>query len=866
MARRLLRTLLAVALTLQVAPSAARAGAPRVQEVDPFIGTAGEGNTFPGAAAPFGMLQWSPDTTTGPGGYRFEEHVIQGFSLTHLSGAGCPAYQDALILPTARPILQSPGSHWAAYNADFSHANESAAPGRYGVRLDPDGVQADLTVTRRAGLARFRFPPGAAASVLVNASASVLPVADSAIEVVGDSLVFGHVSAGGFCASEHRYRLYFAAEFERPFSAFGTWADDQLAPGERAVELPGGSEVGAYVTFDTRRESTVLLKVGISFVSPANALANLKTIDGWDFGRIQAATTADWEERLGRIEVEGGTAAQRTTFYTALYHAFLHPNLFSDANGEYLGFDEQIHLAQGYEQYANFSGWDIYRSQVPLLAWLAPAETSDMLRSLVEDARAGGALPRWPLANDDTGIMVGDPSPLIIAAAHAFGADRLDLPAAFQAMQWGADWSGARARAHEVRPGQRDYLDRGYVPLESGGLSGSAAATLEYGSADFAVAQIAEAVGQRAAAEQYMQRAQRAWQQLMNSRTGFIHPRTPSGAFLLGFDPDAGTPSPFGEQVGFVEGDTWQYTWMVPFNARGLIAALGGRQETVRRLDAFFAELNAGPVRPHAWMGNQPSFGAPWLYAFAGAPSRTQAVVRRIVSELFSATPLGLPGNDDLGSTSAWYVWAALGLYPAIPGVGGFVLASPLFPSVTVKTGRGQRLRVQASGPDPYVRGLQLNGKPYARSWLPLEALAGEAPSLSFTLEAQPDPRWGSDPDAAPPSFTQGQLPAIGFSSVDAVSLAPGGYTEVTLGVRNVTAEARRVQWTAIAPEGLHVDPDHGTIELDGSAAATVPISLTAPAHDGCAVLVLPVSTVPDGTALPSPVIPVTVGDGPACD
>jgi predicted alpha-1,2-mannosidase len=843
---------------LLVAPRQVSAEPPHGQEVDPFIGTADEGRTFPGATVPFGMVQFSPDTRVEPGGYEYHDSVVQGFSLTHLSGAGCVAYQDIPILPTDLPVTASPAAEWSRYASHFSHANESAAPGYYSVRLDASQTQVELTATPRTGMARFHFPQTPTANMLFNVSGSGLGAADASVELIGNTQLAGRVSTGGFCGSEHAYTLYFAAQFDRPFAAWGTWTDSGTQPGSTAA---AGPQSGAYVAFDARQTPLVQVKVGVSFVSSANAQLNLQhESPGWDFDAVRAAAAAAWEEQLGHIQVEGGSPAQRKTFYTALYHAFLHPNVFSDVNGEYQGFDDQVHLADGYEQYANFSGWDIYRTQVPLLAWLAPRQTSDMLRSLLADAQQGGALPRWPLANDETGTMAGDPSAVILASAYAFGAD-LDLDAAWQAAQWGADTAGARSRTYEIRPGLRDYVGRGYVALGTDGVRGAAATTLEYAIADFAIARLAEARGDAAARARYMWRAQ-SWEQLFDPDSGFIHPRVLDGTFMRGFDPDAGAPFPGGEQLGFLEGDTWQYTWMVPFNLQALILGLGGPGEATRRLDSFFDELNAGPIQPHAWMGNEPSFGAPWVYAFAGAPSHTQQVVNRIRGELFAPTPGGLPGNDDLGATSAWYVWAALGLYPSIPGVGGFVLSSPLFPAAVVQTGQGASVRITAQGgPGPYVRSLLVNGGGYSRTWLPLEALPDGA-TLQYTLSPRVE-AWGSNAEDAPPSFAEGERPAIGFSSLDLeeVRLAPGQTRSFTLGVRNMSSDGRRVEWSVEPPEGVWLDPARGALDLAAGAAGTVQLAIgaTEDAEPWCGVLGIGLRSVPDGLPLPGPVLGVRV-------
>src|SRR5919202_3275885 len=401
---------------------------PLLRYVNPFVGTDG-GNTFPGAAVPFGMVQWSPDTLNGSiGGYAYRDLTIKGFSLTHLSGTGCSIYQDIPFLPVLGPVTVSPLAQPSAYTASFLHANEEASPGYYRVRL-ASNIQVELTATRRTGLGAFTYPAAPAASMLINVGGSANGTSAAAVSIVGPDTVMGFATSCSFCHRPNRYTLYFVAQFSRPFTAFGTWTGSHLSPGSRASV---GGRSGAFVSFDNASARVVEVKVGLSFVGVPNALANLRAENpGWDLKALRARAGASWNQLLNRIQAQGGTLASEQTFYTALYHVLLHPNVFSDVNGEYIGFDNRVHRARGYTQYANFSGWDIYRTAVPLLALLAPRETSDMMQSLVADAREGGWLPRWPVANDDSGVMVGAPAAPIIAGAYAFGARSFDARAAF---------------------------------------------------------------------------------------------------------------------------------------------------------------------------------------------------------------------------------------------------------------------------------------------------------------------------------------------------------------------------------------------------------------------------------------------------
>jgi len=719
--------------------------------VNPFIGTEpaaanlplgsgfDTGDVFPGAAFPRGMLQWSPDTTNSAGGYRYFQSTIQGFSLTHFSGRGCRAYQDIPFMPTIGSVTTSPAQSMA-YASHFSHTNESASPGYYRVHLD-NNIDVALTVTLHSGFGQFTYSPSLASTILINAGGSATGNSDdgTGIQVIGDNRVVGSASSGHFCGKANTYTVYFAAIFDHPFISFGTWNGPKVTLDARTAS---GKHSGAYVAFNTLQNPLVQVKVGISFVSVANAYANLLAeIPAWNFDAIHQKARASWNARLGLIQVTGGTLEQRQIFYTALYHTFFHPNVFSDVNGQYLGFDRKVHIARGYTQYENFPGWDMYRSLIALLALLEPRETDDMIQSLVADAQeGGGGLPRWQVANDNSAGMVGDSPDAVIATSYAFGVRNFDLQGAWQAMIAGASQPGTHSGRYVVREGLNDYLHRGYVSTQT---PLSAAATLEYSIDDFAIAQYARALGKMDAYETYLQRSQN-WKHLFNPATGYIEPRNHDGAFIAKFNPTSGN--------GFAEGDSVQYTWLVPQDLDGLFAMMGGNGQAIERLNRHFDQLNAGSNSSYAFMGNEPEFLVPWEFVAAGAPYRTQEVVRRIETQLFSASPGGLPGNDDGGAMSSWYVFAAMGLYPEIPGVAGFVLGSPLFPSLTIHLGNGHRLQIIGQGIDgppssmPYVQNLSLNGRNYTSAWLPFAALEHGA-TLQFVLYNSPNLTWGQHVD-----------------------------------------------------------------------------------------------------------------------
>lgn len=711
-----------------------------VSYVNPFIGTDASatdrkaiggfagGNVFPGASFPHGMVQWSPDTTNAPGGYRYPHAKIHGFSLTHFSGRGCDAYQDIPFMPTLGPLSTSPADPFT-YASHFSHEHETARPGFYSVLLDDRSIKVSLTVTARSGFGQFIYPHSKDAVMLINVGGSARENADTGtqVQVIGSNQVVGSATSGHFCGSKNMYTVYFAANFEQPFVHFGTWNGPFITPDSRSSS---GAHAGAYLSFDTTQRQTIQVKVGLSFVSVANALTNLHSEDtSWNFASVRSNAGDAWNTYLKHIRVGGGTKNQKIIFYTALYHTLFHPNVFSDVNGEYIGFDQRVHKAVGYTQYENFPGWDMYRSLVPLLAILDPKAVGDMLQSLVADAeQGGGGMPRWEVANDNSGGMVGDSPDVVVSTSYAFGVRNFDTQAALRAMDFGAAQPDAHSSSYLTREGLRDYLQLGYVSTRN---SGSGAITLEYATDDFALAQYAKALGNTELYTTYMQRAQN-WKNLFNTDTGYIEPRNPDGSFIANYNPTS--------ETGFVESDGLQYTWLVPFDLPGLFAGMGGNANVVQRLDAHFARLNDGPTSRYAFMGNEPEFEVPWEYDFAGAPSHTQEVVRRIETQLFRSGPDGLPGNDDGGAMSSWYVFAAMGLYPEVPGVAGFALGSPLFPVITVDLGNGHQLQINGRGASentPYVQHLTVNGKLYTNSWLPFTAIQNGA-TLDFTLGSKP--------------------------------------------------------------------------------------------------------------------------------
>ncbi|HEY2673008.1 MAG TPA: GH92 family glycosyl hydrolase [Rugosimonospora sp.] len=853
--------------------------------VNPYLGTGnggatvGDVNTFPGAAAPFGMLTWSPDTTSRPtgGGYSYADSAITGFSLTHLSGVGCPVEDDVPILPTVGAIGTNPG----AAQQPFSHAGEVATPGYYSVGLGP--IQMSVATTTRTGIGRITFPSSTQSNVLFKVSQSKNQATASSVDIVGDDEVTGSVATGHFCATQQQpVPVYFAAQFNRPFATTGTWNGSSVTSGSTSAS---GTNSGAWVSFDTTASDTVLMKVAVSYVSTANAQANLRAEDpGWSVRDVADATARSWRDLLSEIQIGGGTHDEQVEFYTALYHALLTPTVFSDADGQYPGFDGRAHTApRGTAHYTSFSGWDIYRSEIPLLATLAPKQTSQMAQSLVDDARQGGWLPKWPVGNAYTGMMNGDAADPIIAEAYAYGARDFDARDALSAMVKGATVVPAANQLgqgwYEERPGLADYLKLGYVPNDST-VSGSAvdngaSETLEYATADFAISQLASQLGNRTVAGTFRQRSQN-WAHLYNVDSGYLQPRTRDGQFPPS-DPLTAGVSSFG-QSGFQEGNAAQYVFGVPQNLAGIISAIGGQAATVSRLDTFFTQLNAGPNDPYYWAGNETDLLAPWVYDYAGAPHRTQDTVHRLLTTVYANTPGGEPGNDDLGAMSSWYVWSAIGMYPVTPGSTALALSSPLFTHVRLNLPH-HTVDIEAPGVSDsryYVQAMTLDGHAATRAWLDAGSLTGPAGGTTrvrYTIGDQPNRHWAASPAAAPPSYPAGPatFPA-GLTPVDLTS-SPSTVTAIagqqvtatvslTIGAGSAAADPvvpRTVRWAATPPAGLTVTPNQGTVAVS-AGVATVPLTLSAApdATQGFGSIAIALTSTPR-TNLPTVSLPVTV-------
>ncbi len=752
---RVVRTGIMAWLLLCAVTCEGRSGEP-VDAVNPFIGTAqGQGKTFPGAATPYGLVQLSPDSITGGdngSGYYWEHTTLQGFSFTHMSGVGW--YGDLgnfLVTPTTGPLRTSygetnkPGTGYCSRKAD-----ETASAGYYAVTLADYKVRAELSAAAHSGILRFTYPQDDHARIQIDLARRVggTSVLQS-VNVVGDNAIEGWMrctpEGGGWGdgGGKPNYTVYFHAEFSRPLGDFGVWSVDIpdgarrkhqdfdanfLKAMEGAHVLAGcraqeGKHLGFYAEFPTKTGDQILLKSGISFVSVEGARNNLQAeIPGWDFDAVHAAARALWARELSRISVEGGTADQRTAFYTALYHAMIDPRAFADLDGSYPGGDGKTHKTDLYTRRTIFSGWDVYRSAYPLMTLIAPKVVTDMINSLSDLALESGKgyLERWEFLNAYSGCMNGNPAVSVIVDAYKKGLRGFDVAQAYDL-----------SRKTCERFGNRRF---GYAPMR---LSDS----LEQGFDEWCLSEMAAALGNADDAKLYAERGQ-AYRRLFNPDTGWFAPKDARGNF---------TPQPKGlmDTAGCVECNALQQGWFVPHDVPGLIALLGGREQFVPRLEAFFEQTpDVAHWNDYYNHANEPVHLVPFLFNRAGAPWLTQKWVRYICEKAYGGDVHGLSGDEDVGQMSSWFVLAASGIHQACPGDTRYELFTPLFDKVHIRVdpvyGAGATFDIAAhnNGPGPrYIESAKLNGKPLGRCWLDhKEIVAGGL--LELELGDAPNKDW----------------------------------------------------------------------------------------------------------------------------
>ncbi|HEY0503491.1 MAG TPA: GH92 family glycosyl hydrolase [Lysobacter sp.] len=746
--------------------------------VDPFIGTGGEGHTFPGATVPFGMVQLSPDTQIrsrkeGYGwaaGYRYDDHTIVGFSHTHFSGTGHSDLGDVLVMPIAGDVklergdVSKPGS---GYTSRFDHKDESAEPGYYAVTLQDYGIRAELTASARVGVHRYRFPKGKPAHVLVDLRTSMYDypgkVLWSRLRLRPDGTLTGFRETRGWAPGR---QLYFAMRFSRPVSGHQFHDTEQDVvykgfppPGEKdprqRAQIEGRQLVGALDFADASGQS-MTVKVAISPVSEDGAIANLDAeVPGWDFDAVRRDAKSQWTQALGAVDVDAPEPA-REAFYTALYHTLMGPSLFMDSDGRYRGPDNAVHQAKGFTNYSTFSLWDTYRALHPLLTLVQPEQrNSDFVNSLLASRRESpyGVLPVWSFHGLETWCMIGYHAVPVIADAYMKGIRGFDADEALQAMVASASYG--------PYDGIAQYMQLGYVPIDEEGEAASK--TLEYAFDDWTISRVAQAMGRDDVAARFGKRAAN-WRNAFDDKTGFMRARKRDGSFREPFDPSAS-----GYGTDYTEGNAWQYSWYVPQDVAGLASVHGGEDKLIARLDQVFDAKVDPKIFEHmeditgliGWYahGNEPSHHVAYLYAYAGQPWRTQERLGQIMATQYAPRPDGLAGNDDLGQMSAWYVFTSLGFYPVAPASNEYVIGRPFLPRATLNLANGKRFTVVAEGLDdahPYIGRATLNGKPLDRAYLRHEEIMAGG-ELHFVMQAQPDTAWATGPTQRPYSMSAGK-------------------------------------------------------------------------------------------------------------
>ncbi|WP_022686277.1 GH92 family glycosyl hydrolase [Sphingomonas phyllosphaerae] len=767
-------TAAAATIALAAAPVAAQVAETAretIAAVDPFIGTGGEGHTFPGAVAPFGMVQLSPDTDTScviracyahAAGYRYDDPTIQGFSHTHFSGAGHSDLGDLLVMPVSGDeVPMDPGTAAApGYRSRFSHAAEQATPGYYAVTLDGPQVRAELTAGTRVGVHRYAFPVGKTAHLVVDLRSSLYNYPGktlwSGLHLRPDGTLTGFRETRGWAPGR---KLFFAMRFSAPLTDHALLDRDPditykgfAPPGRGSDALPEklGRALEARLDFG-RLDRPLEVKVALSGVDEAGAVANLDAEPG-DFEAVRARATAAWRDALGAVTLEA-PAPMKTIVATALYHSLIAPGVWSDADGRWRGPDDQVHLAQGYTQRSTFSLWDTFRAEHPLLTLVQPERTtSDVVNSLIASQRYSphGILPVWQFAGRETWTMIGYHAVPVIADAYMKGIRGFDADAALDAMVASADYA--------PYGGLGDYMQRGYVPIDR--EPEAASKTVEYAFDDWTIARMARALGRVEVAARFDKRAG-YWRNSFDGRSGWLRARRSDGTYRIPFDP---TAINYGSD--YTEGNAWQYSWFMPQDQAGLFRLLGGDAKAIAKLDAMFdydtskldyshAEDIAGLIGQYIH-GNEPSHHVAYLYNYAGAPWRTQERLAQIVASQYKASPDGLSGNDDLGQMSAWLVFTALGFYPVAPGSNEYVIGRPFVSRAQLRLPQGKAFTIVAdglSGTNRYVRAVTLNGKPLDRSYLrDAEIRAGG--ELRFAMADTPNRTWGTSRAARPFSIS----------------------------------------------------------------------------------------------------------------
>ncbi len=707
--------------------------------VDPFLGTGGHGHTYPGATLPFGMVQLSPDNGTEgwdwSSGYHYADSVIAGFSHTHLSGTGIGDYADISFMPKYSHHLNDTSP------ASFSHANETAQPGYYKVKLD-NGIMTELTATERVGFQQYTFPADSVKNIQLDLGFAINwdKPTDTKIVFENDTLITGYRKSTGWAKNQW---VFFAAIFSEPIQSMDL-SDTSLSVG-------GKSAKGIFTL--TANNDPLLMKVGISSASVEGALQNIEAeLPQWDFDAVVHEAQKVWENELQKVDAEMINPSMDTIFYSALYHAFLAPNLFSDTQDNYKSVSHEVAHAEGFDRYTVFSLWDTFRASHPLFTILQPERNEDFLNSIFSFYEEYGLLPVWALAGNETNTMTGYHAVPVLADAILKGmVDEGKVPEMYEAM--------LKSAAQDIR-GTNFYREYGYIPADKDGWS--VTKTLEYAFDDWAIAQVAKYLGREEDYKRFINRS-KSYKALFDPQTLFMRGKLSNGEWVEPFDP-------FYSEHGFdglyIEGTAWQHSWFVPHDVQGLIELFGSEEAFIGHIDSTFNVSSAvtgenasmdisGLIGQYAH-GNEPSHHIAYLYNYAGQPWKTQERVRQIMTELYSTGPDALAGNDDCGQMSAWYIFSALGFYPVNPAEGIYVLGSPLVKNAIVNLEGGKTFKIIAennASDHPYIQEVYLNDEKLENSYIRHGQII-QGGTLKFVMGKSPNKEWGSNKENYPPSMS----------------------------------------------------------------------------------------------------------------
>jgi predicted alpha-1,2-mannosidase len=729
--------------------------------VNPFIGTKEMGHTFPGAVVPFGFVQLSPDTDTIPyekdgkynpevyrycAGYQYDDPTIVGFSHTHFSGTGHSDLGDFLVMPTLGSLQLNPGTSQhpeTGYRSAYRHETEKASPGYYRVYLDEPGVLAELTTTARVGVHRYTFPKTDSAHIILDMNHGIYnypgKVLWAYLRMVNDSLAVGYRITSGWARTRY---IYFAMAFSKPVKSYGF--RDEIKSVYRGFwrkfdqenEFPemAGRNIKAHFDFNMAKDEQIVIKCGLSAVSMDGALENLKAeVPGWDFDTVREQARQTWESELNRILVQAPDD-QKTIFYTAFYHALIHPSVYQDVDRRYRGIDQQVHTAEHFTNYTVFSLWDTYRALHPLLTWLWPMRTTDMINSMLAhfDQSPEKMLPVWSHHGNENWCMIGYHAVPVIADAYVKGIRGFNADKALDAC--------VTTATRSFYQGIGDYEKLGFVPEDK--IGSSASITLEYAYDDFTIAMFAGAIGNGKEYVLFSARS-RNFEKLFDPSTGFIRPKNSDGSWKTPFDP----LSTHGQ--GFIEGNAWNYSLYIPHDIPAMIRLMGGEKRFIAHLDSLFTmnlddkhfaeteDVTRAGIIGNYVHGNEPSHHVPYLYNWTSKPWKTQEKIHMINTLMYRNATDGLCGNDDCGQMSAWYIFSTLGFYPVCPGTTEYAIGSPCVTEAVIRLPNGKTLTIRAPELDAkniYVGSVTLNGKPFDNLFISHSQLMGGG-ELLFRME-----------------------------------------------------------------------------------------------------------------------------------